>query len=87
TVTKMAEILTEIIGVSLLPYQVGLARVGDVRHVVADIQRAREMLDYTPQVPLYKGLTELVEWFQRQDGSVDRSLQARLELEQQNLLR
>jgi dTDP-L-rhamnose 4-epimerase len=87
TVAQVADALIEIVGASAPPRQVSVARVGDVRHVVADIRRAREILGYVPRVLLREGLTELVEWFRHQDGLVDRSFQARLELERQNLLR
>jgi dTDP-L-rhamnose 4-epimerase len=87
TVAQVAEVLIEIVGASESARQVGVARVGDVRHVVADIRRAMEILGYAPQVSLREGLTELVEWFRHQDRQVDRSIQARFELEQHNLLR
>jgi dTDP-L-rhamnose 4-epimerase len=87
TVAQLAEALIEIVGASESARQVGVARVGDVRHVVADIRRAREILGYAPQVSLREGLTELVGWFRHQDRRVDRSIQARFELEQHNLLR
>jgi dTDP-L-rhamnose 4-epimerase len=87
TVAQVAEALIEIVGASESARQVGLARVGDVRHVVADIRRGMEILGYAPQVSLREGLTELVEWFRHQDRRVDRSIQARFELEQHNLLR
>ncbi len=84
---QIAEALIEITGAAQSAQQVDVARVGDVRHVVADIQSAQELLGYTPQVSLRDGLEELVSWFKQQDVVVDRSLQARLELEQRNLLR
>lgn len=38
------------------------ARVGDVRHSLADITRARELLGYEPLVELQEGLRQTVEW-------------------------
>jgi UDP-glucose 4-epimerase len=38
------------------------SRVGEVTRYVADITKAREMLDYRPQVPLSSGLIMAVEW-------------------------
>ena len=39
-------------------------RVGDVRHSLADVTRAREMLDYKPVVGLREGLEHTIEWWQ-----------------------
>jgi nucleoside-diphosphate-sugar epimerase len=39
-------------------------RVGDVRHSLADITRARELLDYEPQIGLDEGLEKTIAWWQ-----------------------
>ena len=39
------------------------ARVGDVRHSLADITRAREYLGYEPRVGLKEGLRKTIEWW------------------------
>ena len=41
----------------------GDALRGEVTHYVADIRRARELLDWQPQVPLEAGIPRAVEWF------------------------
>jgi nucleoside-diphosphate-sugar epimerase len=41
-------------------------RPGDVRHSIADISRARALLDYTPRVSLDDGLLRTIEWFRNQ---------------------
>lgn len=38
-------------------------RPGDVRHSLADLTRARDLLDYEPVVPLRAGLEETVAWY------------------------
>jgi nucleoside-diphosphate-sugar epimerase len=38
-------------------------RVGDVRHSLADVTRAREMLGYKPKVGLREGLERTIEWW------------------------
>jgi UDP-glucose 4-epimerase len=48
-------------------------RVGDVRHSLADITRARELLGYEPRVGLEEGLRKTIDWwrqsrFARGDG-------------------
>ncbi len=37
-------------------------RIGDIRYSVADIRRAKELLDWQPRISLEKGLTALAEW-------------------------
>jgi nucleoside-diphosphate-sugar epimerase len=39
------------------------ARVGDVRHSLADTTRARELLNYEPIVGLREGLQHTIEWW------------------------
>lgn len=40
----------------------GNYRTGDIRHAVADIRKAKKLLDWTPRVTLREGLEELVTW-------------------------
>ena len=40
-------------------------RVGDVRHSLADIARARELLGYEPRVGLEEGLRKTIEWWKQ----------------------
>lgn len=42
----------------------GPSRVGDVRLSQADISRARQLLQYSPQVSFEEGLRRTVEWYQ-----------------------
>ena len=39
------------------------ARAGDVRHSLADITRAQQVLGYQPQVPFEHGLAETIRWY------------------------
>ena len=41
-------------------------RVGDVRHSLADIERAKQLLGYAPIVDFRAGLAETLEWYARQ---------------------
>jgi nucleoside-diphosphate-sugar epimerase len=45
------------------------ARAGDIRDSEADIQRARELLGYTPQTPLEEGLRKTLDWFRSQTAA------------------
>jgi UDP-glucose 4-epimerase len=37
--------------------------LGEVTHYVADIRKARDLLEWTPQVPLDEGIPRAVGWF------------------------
>jgi dTDP-L-rhamnose 4-epimerase len=87
TVEQIARTLIDLTHAPVEVLPTPVARVGDVRHVVADIQRARELLAYAPRVSLRKGLSELVDWFRSQDDQADLTVQARSELERRSLLR
>ncbi|MFT6399189.1 MAG: UDP-glucose 4-epimerase [Bradymonadia bacterium] len=60
TLLDLIDALNEIFGTSFEP-SFGAERLGDVRHSVADISRAREVLGYEPQTSLAEGLRRLVE--------------------------
>lgn len=42
------------------------ARAGDVRHSLADLTRARDLLDYEPVVSMDDGLAETLNWYRAQ---------------------
>jgi len=54
--------LNAILGTELSPVYEA-PRAGDVRHSVADVSRARELIEYTPAVSLRSGLEQVLEWF------------------------
>jgi UDP-N-acetylglucosamine 4-epimerase len=41
------------------------ARAGDVRHSLADVSRARQLLGYEPAVTVTQGLARAAEWYRR----------------------
>jgi len=53
--------LGELTGSTVEP-EYGPPRAGDVRHSLADIARARELLGYEPTVGLREGLAQTVAW-------------------------
>ena len=62
TLVKAAELIATEMGVTPeIAYKPSLR--GEVTHYVADIRRARELLDWQPQVPLEAGIPRAVEWF------------------------
>ena len=41
----------------------GPPRSGDIKHSLADISKAKKLLDYTPSVNIQKGLELAFEWY------------------------
>ncbi|MDQ6694897.1 MAG: NAD-dependent epimerase/dehydratase family protein [Chloroflexota bacterium] len=64
TLVKMAQLIGEALGtepkITLAP-----ALLGEVTHYVADITKARELLDYNPGVSLQEGIPRAVAWNQQ----------------------
>ncbi len=60
TLLDLIDALNAIFGTTFEP-NFGPERLGDVRHSVADISRAREVLGYEPETSLAEGLRRLVE--------------------------
>jgi dTDP-L-rhamnose 4-epimerase len=67
------------------PEIAGQARVGDIRHCIADISKARQELGFAPSRDFEKGLAELAEWVADQEAE-DRVGEARRELELRGLV-
>ncbi|HUU53347.1 MAG TPA: SDR family oxidoreductase [Armatimonadota bacterium] len=62
TINRLVEILTDLTGAAA-PVAHGPARVGEVRHSVADIRRAKELLGYRVGVTVPDGLRRTVAWY------------------------
>ena len=63
TLNRLLAELQRIIGTDLEPHY-KQARAGDVRHSLADITLARQLLNYHPHVSLAEGLQRTVAWYQ-----------------------
>lgn len=63
TLNQLLEELKKITGRTEVKAEYRTARVGDVRHSLADISRARDLLSYEPRVELQEGLQRTVEWY------------------------
>jgi len=74
TIKQIAETLAKGLGKSIAPEIVGKYREGDIRHCIADISRARDLLCYEPKIDLETGMAELLEWVREQ--KVDDKVQA-----------
>jgi nucleoside-diphosphate-sugar epimerase len=65
TVTELATTLAALCGVPHVHPVFRAERAGDVRHSLADISLARDLIGYEPVGTLEDGLTETVEWYRR----------------------
>ena len=84
TIRELAERLARVMDADVDPEITGDYRVGDIRHCFADVEKARELLAFEPEVALDDGLAELASWL---DGRVahDRVDEAKEELVRRGL--
>ena len=62
SLNQLLEILEKILETELSPIHQE-ARIGDIRHSQADIQKGRELIQYVPQVQIEAGLRKTVKYF------------------------
>jgi dTDP-L-rhamnose 4-epimerase len=73
TIEEAAQILLRALGADPSRCWVsGRFRAGDVRHAVADVTRARQVLGWSPRVPLETGLAALARWAAREPATQSR---------------
>lgn len=65
TIGGLANFVSAILGREITP-KYDKPRDGDVRHSLADIAKAQELLGYRPRVGIEEGLRLVVDWFQKQ---------------------
>ena len=59
---QLYAVLQQLLGADLPP-QFAAARAGDVKHSLADISKARELLGYEPRVDLQRGLEQSIDYY------------------------
>jgi dTDP-L-rhamnose 4-epimerase len=85
SIVALAERLARVMGKEhLRPEITARYRMGDIRHCYADITKARDVLDYTPEVTLDDGMAELAAWLEGQVAH-DRVADAQKELANRGL--
>jgi dTDP-L-rhamnose 4-epimerase len=85
-VIEVATLLAEAMGrPDLKPVIAGKQRLGDIRHCIPDLTKARTVLGYQAQQDFREGLVDLAAWVAQQEA-VDRVDQARGELESRGLV-
>ncbi len=62
TLNELVEKLNGIMGIDIKPTY-GPDKIGDVKHSLADIKKANDILAYTPKIEFSEGLKKTVEWF------------------------
>jgi dTDP-L-rhamnose 4-epimerase len=85
TVCEVAELLGKAMNRPIAPEIAGKARIGDIRHCIADITRIQQELGYVPRRDFSEGLAELAEWVAKQEAK-DLVQEARKELEARGLV-
>jgi UDP-glucose 4-epimerase len=58
----LVEKINHVLGTDIKPVHVE-ARVGDIKHSRASIDKARQLLDYEPVVDFDEGLARTIEWY------------------------
>lgn len=86
SIHTVCNLLSKGLGVDIEAELVGKYREGDIRHCVADISKARELLGYEPKVSLATGIPELLSWVRAQ-AAQDQVVGATAELESRQLVR
>jgi dTDP-L-rhamnose 4-epimerase len=67
-ISAIGQLLAKAMELDLEPELTGRYRFGDIRHCIADISRACDLLGYEPRVSLADGMAELVEWLRAQSS-------------------
>ncbi|MBD0371705.1 MAG: SDR family oxidoreductase [Pyrinomonadaceae bacterium] len=65
TLNELLEVVKKLVGKDDVEPEYKEPRAGDVRHSLADITKAREMLGYEPRVGLEEGLRKTIDWWQQ----------------------
>jgi UDP-glucose 4-epimerase len=68
TVTELAQQAAAALGRPELTPIYAAERAGDVKHSVADLTQAKELLGYQPIVPFAEGLRATLEWYRSANG-------------------
>jgi dTDP-L-rhamnose 4-epimerase len=84
SILEVAEAVIDVLGSRVEPVITGKYRIGDIRHCFADIDKARRLLQYQPQVRFQDGLAELAEWLAGTQAA-DNFMHASAELDRRGL--
>ncbi len=66
TINQIVKELNNLLGTSIKPIYAE-PRAGDVRHSLADISKAKNLLNYEPKIDFREGLKRTIEWYANSD--------------------
>lgn len=72
TLNELLATLKKITGKTAAQAEYKETRTGDVRHSLADITRARQLLGYEPQIDLAEGLRRTIDWWKTSRYAAER---------------
>jgi len=88
SIKEIANLLIEIYGINVKPYISYRYRKGDIRHCFADINKAKNLLEFVPSISIKEGLIELTQWAKEHKwGAIDLFEKSLKELEEKKLAR
>jgi len=89
SIGEVAKQIIQAMEVEMEPVITGKYRVGDIRHCVADIEKARRFLRYKPTVTFEQGIHEFIAWAREHldQGGQQLYHKAKTELESRGLYR
>lgn len=64
TVNEIIAMINQILGKNVKPNYVP-ARTGDIKHSLADITAARQLIDFKPVVLFREGLEKAIAWYRK----------------------
>jgi nucleoside-diphosphate-sugar epimerase len=68
SLNQIAKTLQELTGVDAVP-QYTEPRPGDIRHSLADVSKAAELLQFEPQISVVEGLNVTIDWYRAQSSA------------------
>jgi nucleoside-diphosphate-sugar epimerase len=69
TVNELAVKMAQVLGRPDLTAEHAPERMGDVKHSLADLQKAKDTIDYQPIVDVDRGLEVTCQWYRETLGS------------------
>lgn len=74
SIKELANLIARLLPGSNIAVEYGPDRPGDVRRLIADTSRARQLIGFAPSISLLQGLEKLRDWYQQSDRKVDEML-------------
>ncbi|MGH9942702.1 MAG: SDR family NAD(P)-dependent oxidoreductase [Pyrinomonadaceae bacterium] len=71
TIRRVAELVSDALGIRIEPVARGEFRPGEMRHLISDTTRIREAAGYRPQVKLAEGIGRYIDWIKSQSDVRD----------------